>query len=265
MVKIGRLIDQVDTVETVKQHGRVTKVVGLLIESLGPSVSVGEICRIYHRGSRYPVEAEVIGFREEKVLLMPLGSMEGLAPGAEVVATGNPLLIPVDERLLGRILDGLGRPIDGKGPILDPEALYPVEADPPNPLGRPRIREPLPVGIRAMDGVLTLGKGQRVGIFSGSGVGKSTLLGMMARNTTAEINVIGLVGERGREVREFMERDLGEDGLRRSVVVVATGDKPALIRFKGALVATTIAEYFRDRGHDVMLMMDSVTRFARAQ
>lgn len=265
MGRLSHLIGKVDSIETVKNHGRVTKVVGLMIESLGPAVSVGEICRIYHRGKRKPMEAEVVGFRDDKVLLMPLGEMGAIAPGNEVVASGGPLLIPVDERLLGRILDGLGRPMDGKGPIPDPEALYSTEREPPSPLGRPRISEPLPVGIRALDGVLTLGKGQRVGIFSGSGVGKSTLLGMIARNTSAEVNVIGLCGERGREVREFMERDLGEEGLKRSVVVVATGDKPALIRLKGALVATSIAEFFRDKGYNVMLMMDSVTRFARAQ
>lgn len=206
----------------------------------------------------------MVGFKENKILLMPLGELEGIGPGCEVVACGQSFSVGVSPDLLGRVLDGLGNPIDGLGPITY-EKEYSVNNSPPNPLQRKRITEPLSFGVRAIDGILTCGKGQRVGIFSGSGIGKSTLLGMIARNTSADVNVIALVGERGREVREFLEKDLGEEGLRRSVVIVATSDQPALVRIKGAMVATTIAEYFRDQGQDVMLMMDSVTRFAMAQ
>ncbi len=244
-------------------YGRVTRVVGLTVESVGPDARLGELCWIIGPdGQRIATEA--VGFKEDNVLLMPLGDMSGISPGARVRGTGQNLQVPVGPQLLGRILDGLGRPIDGKG-LLELPQSYPLDAKPPNPLNRQRITEPLSVGVRAVDALLTLGKGQRVGIFAGSGVGKSTLLGMIARNTEADINVIALIGERGREVREFIERDLGEEGLARSVVVVATSDQPALVRVKGAQVATAIAEYFRDTGKNVLLMMDSLTRFAMAQ
>lgn len=244
--------------------GRVERMVGLIVEARGPGGTVGELCRIRDREGGDLLEAEVVGFREGKVLLMPLSWTHGVGPGCEVLALGRPLCVPVGEELMGRILDGLGRPADNR-PLPPGLEMRPVENDPPHPLERRRITEPLGLGIKAIDGLLTCGKGQRMGIFSGSGVGKSTLLGMIARYTQAHVNVIALVGERGREVREFIERDLGEEGLRRSVVVVATSDEPAMIRVKAALAATTIAEYFRDLGLDVLFMLDSVTRFAMAQ
>ena len=244
--------------------GRVSKIVGLTIESDGPEANIGELCEIKAaREGRY-VYAEVVGFREGKALLMPLGSLNGVGPGSKVVATGTNLSVPVGMDLAGRVLDGLGNPIDGGGPVRS-EASFTVDHQAPHPLARKRISEPLPLGVKAIDGLLTIGKGQRIGIFSGSGVGKSTLMGMIARNTKADINVIALIGERGREVREFLEKDLQEEGLSRSVVVVATSDQPALVRLKGAFVATAIAEYFRNGGYDVLLLMDSLTRFAMAQ
>lgn len=248
----------------IKHLGRVTKIVGLTIESLGPNVKLGELCRIYAPDSDVQVLAEVVGFRESKILLMPLDEMSGIGPGCIVEAIGHELRVSVGEQLLGRVLDGLGKPIDELEPIYSKD-MYPIESEAPDPLKRARITDVLPMGVKAIDGMLTIGKGQRVGIFAGSGVGKSTLLGMIARNTRADINVIALIGERGREVREFIEKDLGEEGLRRSVVVVATSDKPALIRQKAAKTATAIAEFFRDQGKDVMLMMDSLTRFSMAQ
>ncbi|MCD6363722.1 MAG: flagellar protein export ATPase FliI [Synergistetes bacterium] len=246
-----------------KINGKVVRVVGLVIESKGPEASVGEICEIYLKNGG-SVKAEVVGFRDDRVLLMPLGEMGSIGPGCEVVATGESLKVRVGEGLLGRVLNAFGEPIDDKGPIIW-EDEYPLSRKPPHPLKRKRIKEPISIGVRAIDGLLTCGKGQRMGIFAGSGVGKSTLLGMIARNTSAPVSVIGLVGERGREVREFIERDLGEEGLKRSVVVVATSDEPALIRLKAAFTATAIAEFFRDKGLDVILMMDSITRFAMAQ
>lgn len=247
-----------------KMNGRVTQVVGVLVESHGPAARIGEICEIYHRRSEKPLLAEVVGFREDRALLMPFGDLSEVGLGSEVVATGSPLKVRVGHSLLGRVLDGLGRPLDGKPPIeFDTEVS--VNGTPPHPLTRKRISEPLAVGVRAMDGLLTVGSGQRIGIFAGSGVGKSTLLGMIARNTSADVNVIALIGERGREVRDFLEKDLGEEGLRRSVVVVATSDQVAVTRLRGAQVASSIAEYFRDAGLNVMLMMDSVTRVAWAQ
>ena len=250
--------------EYVKYTGSVTSVIGLVIEASGPKSSIGEECYIrISKGARV-IRAEVVGFKEGKVLLMPIGDMEGIEPGCEVVATGHCVRVKVGPSLLGRILDGLGNPMDDKGPLLEDE-YYPIMNNPPPPLTRRRITENLSVGIKAIDGLLTIGKGQRMGIFSGSGVGKSTLLGMIARNTSADINVIGLVGERGREVKDFIERDLTIEGLKRSVVIVATSDQPPLVRLRGAFVATAVAEYFRDRGRDVMFMMDSITRFARAQ
>ena len=245
-----------------KFNGKVSKVVGLTIESKGPDASLGELCKIYTKDGKR-ILAEVVGFKDEDVVLMPLEDATGLRPGCEVVSTGRIVDVGVGEALKGRVLDGLGRPIDGK-PFI-PEKRYPIVNESPHPLKRKRIKEPLPVGIRAIDGFITLGKGQRIGIFAGSGVGKSVLMGMIARNTYADINVIALIGERGREVREFIERDLGEEGLKRSVVVVSTSDQPALVRVKSLLTATAIAEYFRDQGYDVMLMVDSLTRWAMAQ
>ncbi len=243
--------------------GRVEEIIGLVVSSIGPPVAVGEICRIIPPVGEV-IPAEVVGFRGNRVLLMPLGDLEGIAPGFLVKAEREPFRVPVGMGLLGRVLDGLGRPIDRKGP-LQADGTRPASGTPPKPLERKRISEPLYTGIRAIDSLLTCGKGQRMGIFSGSGIGKSVLLGMIARNTSAQVNVIALVGERGREVREFIERDLGKEGLARSVVVAVTSDQPSLIRIKGAQIATAIAEDFRDRGFDVLLMMDSVTRLALAQ
>lgn len=248
----------------IEYTGRVCKVVGLTIETEGPEANIGEICRLYTNKDGKYIYTEVVGFKDNKVLLMPLGDMDGIGPGNTVVATGNSLKVSVGLELMGRVIDGMGNPIDGKGPINCTE-YYPVNNNPPHPLERNRIIEPLPLGIKAIDGLITVGKGQRIGIFAGSGVGKSTLLGMIARNTSADINVIAFIGERGREVREFIEKDLKEEGLKRSVVVVATSDQPALIRLKGAMLATAIGEYFRDQGKDVLLLMDSLTRFAMAQ
>ncbi|HWR43168.1 flagellar protein export ATPase FliI [Sporomusa sp.] len=260
----AKYISAIHSADTMKLNGKITQIIGLVIESQGPNVNLGELCYIHPRNQNDPIPAEVVGFRENRVLLMPVGEMQGIGPGCEVVSAHRMLKVSVGRQLLGRILDGLGNPIDGKGPLIS-NTQYPLSTMPPPPLTRRRITEKLAVGVRAIDSVLTLGRGQRVGIMAGSGVGKSTLLGMIARNTEADISVIALIGERGREVREFIERDLGEEGLRRSVVVVATSDQPALVRLKGAMTATAIAEYFRDQSMDVMLMMDSVTRFAMAQ
>ncbi|MDP4173246.1 MAG: flagellar protein export ATPase FliI [Bacteroidota bacterium] len=259
--KYKRVIDRVDTI---KLNGKVTDVIGLIIVSLGPNVSVGEVCTIVNRSGREVCKAEVVGFKEGKVLSIALGEVDKISPSCEIIASGKNFTIGVGENLLGRVIDGLGNPIDGKGEIVC-SSFKSIYCEPPNPLTRTRISVPLQTGVRSIDGLLTIGKGQRVGIFAGSGVGKSVTLGMIARNTNADVNVISLVGERGREVREFLEKELGEEGIKRSVVVVATSDKPALIRMKGAYIATTIAEYFRDQGLDVVLMMDSVTRFAQAQ
>ena len=257
-------LEQLRSADLMRQYGKVRQVIGVVIESLGPNMAVGETCEISYKRTAEPVLAEVVGFRDNKVLIMPLGEQMGIGAGSDVVAHGGPLQIGVTDHLLGRVLNGLGRPMDGKGTIVaDNRAV--VTAAPPPPLSRKRVTEPLSLGIRAIDGLLTCGKGQRVGIFAGSGVGKSTVMGMIARNATADVNVIALVGERGKEVRDFIERDLGEEGLRRSVVVVSTSDQPALVRIKAAFVAMTIAEYFRDQGLDVTFMMDSVTRFAMAQ
>lgn len=261
---LSKYFDRISDATLVQYKGRVSKVVGLTIESIGPQVQVGEMCKIFPVKSDVPVMAEVVGFTENAVLLMPLGDMQGISPGATVIASGNSHEVQVGDSLLGRVLDGLGQPIDDKE-SLNVSRAYPVNNMPPNPLSRMRIREPLPLGVKVIDGMLTCGRGQRIGIFAGSGVGKSTLLGMIARNTVADINVIGLIGERGREVKEFIENDLKEEGLSRSVVVVATSDQPALVRKKGALLATSIAEYFRDQGKNVILMMDSLTRFSMAQ
>ncbi|WHY88407.1 flagellar protein export ATPase FliI [Neobacillus novalis] len=257
-------LDVLETVNPIKMNGKVTQVIGLTVESQGPDVKLGDICHILSSQQQKPIKAEVVGFRNNKVLLMPLGELHSIGPGCDVVSTGRPLTAKVGTDLLGKVLDGLGNPLDGSHL---PVGLLEVKADnlPPNPLLRPRITEPLSVGVRTIDGLLTVGKGQRVGVFAGSGVGKSTLLGMIARNTEADVNVIGLIGERGREVLDFIERDLGEEGLKKSVVIVATSDQPALIRIKGAMITTAIAEFFRDQGMNVNLMMDSVTRIAMAQ
>lgn len=263
-IDIRKYAERPESLETIKYSGRVFRVVGLTIESKGPGGKLGEMCYVYPIDSREPILAEVVGFRDENVVLMPYGDMEGIGSGSLVVATGKGLQVKVGEALLGRVLDGIGNPIDGIE-INELRHTYPVMNKPPNPLERNRISEQLSLGVKAIDSVLSCGKGQRMGIFAGSGVGKSTLLGMIARNTNADINVIALIGERGREVREFIENDLKEEGLKRSIVVVATSDQPPLVRMKGALLATSIAEYFRDKGLDVMLMMDSVTRFSMAQ
>ena len=247
-----------------KKMGKVSKVVGLTIESIGPDASLNDVCHILPKdGNGRYINAEVVGFREKRIILMPFESVDGIGPGCIVENTNSHLCVKVGDELLGRTVDGLGNPIDSE-PIED-YVEYPVDSTPPDPLKRVIIDTILPLGVKAVDGLLTIGKGQRIGIFAGSGVGKSTLMGMFARNTKADINVIALIGERGREVREFIERDLGEEGMKRSVVVVATSDKPALIRNKAAKTATAIAEYFRDQGKDVLLMMDSLTRFSMAQ
>jgi len=261
---LTRYLETIEKTDPIRLDGKISQVIGLVIESSGPAVSVGELCFIENGQVGKKIKAEVVGFKNNKVMLMPLGDMSGVNPGSLVIASGEPFSINVGEELLGRVLNGLGQPIDSKGKIFTKEKRS-VYNTPPHPLSRERIKEPLLTGIKAIDTLVTCGKGQRMGIFSGSGVGKSVLLGMIARNTSADVNVIGLVGERGREVREFIEKDLGEEGLKRSVVVVATSDQPALVRLKGALVATTIAEYFRDQGKDVLLIMDSLTRVAIAQ
>lgn len=256
------LINKVDKINTIKLTGKVKKVVGLTIEVEGIKAFVGELCKIFVEDDKV-VLAEVVGFENNGVLLMPLGVLTGVAPGSRVEATGKTLNVKVGMDLLGKVLDGLGRPMDHSKIVAEGE--YPLDNNPPDPLSRRRIKKAMPTGIRAIDGFLTCGEGQRVGIFAGSGVGKSTLLGMISRYSGADVNVIGLIGERGREVKDFIEKDLGEEGLKKSVVVVATSDQPPLLRLKGAFTATAIAEYFRDKGLNVMLMMDSVTRFAMAQ
>jgi flagellum-specific ATP synthase len=244
--------------------GKVVNVVGLTIESAGPDAKLGDLCMIRpSSGDQPPAMAEVVGFKDRRTLLMPYGIVTGIGAGSIVVNTGEPLKVYAGDALLGQTLDGLGRFPDGS--VLENGTKYSVDAQPPDPMSREIIDEILPLGVRAVDGLITVGKGQRIGIFAGSGVGKSTLMGMFARNTKADINVIALIGERGREVREFIERDLGPEGMKRSVVVVATSDKPALERKKAAMTATAIAEYFRNQGKDVLLMMDSLTRFSMAQ
>ena len=253
-----------DRTDPIKHVGVVRKVTGILIESVGPSAVLGELCQIHIPRSEEPVWAEVVGFHDNRVQLMPYDAVEHLEPGCLVTAMGEPLMIPVSDDLKGRVLGSMGRPIDGRG-IVGAADWYPVQNTPPDVLSRQRIDRRITTGIRSLDALCAVGKGQRLGIFSGSGVGKSTLLGMIARHTSADINVIALIGERGREVREFIENDLGEEGLARSIVIVSSSNTPPLARVRGAYVATAIAEYFRDRGNDVMLLFDSVTRFARAQ
>lgn len=254
----------VDNADTFNYYGKVSRITGLTVESIGPLTQIGEVCEITSLDGNTKVMAEVTGFRDNKVILMPYGSMGGIGSGSKVVSTKKSLQVRISEDLKGRILDGLGRPIDGKGDIEGGE-FFPTDNTPPNPMKRKRIKDILPLGIKALDGLITCGTGQRVGIFAGSGVGKSTLLGMIARNAEADINVIILVGERGRELNDFIEKDLKAEGLKKSIIVVATSDQPALIRLKSAMVGTAIAEYFREKGKNVLLMMDSVTRFAMAQ
>lgn len=260
------LLHVIKTIDSFKRFGKVTKVTGIMIESRGPESSIGDVCLIYVGGGtrKRKILAEVVGFRDEFVMLMPYTNVQDIAPGCYVEATAKPLEIKVGQALIGNVIDALGFPLDHR---LLPKGLTPIPTDqsPPNPMERPPIREQINVGVRSIDSLLSVGRGQRVGIFAGSGVGKSTLMGMIARNSSADLNVIGLIGERGREVREFIEHDLGEEGLKRSIVVVATSDQPALMRIKGAYTTTAIAEYFRDKGLNVMLMMDSVTRVAMAQ
>lgn len=243
-------------------EGVVRNVIGLTIEVEGIKAFVGEVCEIYN-DRKLPVTCEVVGFKEGKVLLMPLGELKGISPGCKVVPTGRQLSVKCSEELFGKVLDGLGNPLEEY--TISSGTVYPLDREPPDPLKRRRIEKVIPTGVRSIDGFLTVGEGQRIGIFAGSGVGKSTTLGMIARYAQADVNVIALVGERGREVLDFIERDLGEEGLKRSIIVCATSDKPALVRLKGAFTATAIAEYFRDKGKKVILMMDSVTRFAMAQ
>lgn len=259
------LITHLDELELTTVHGRITEVVGMLIKAVIPQVKMGEVCMI-KRDMAEPLMAEVVGFTREEVFLSPLGNMQGIGPSSEVIPLRMPLHIKVGPGLLGRVLDGLGKPLDfeTKGPLTDVDESFPVIASPPDPLTRQKIDEPISVGVRCIDGVLTCGKGQRIGIFAAAGGGKSTLLGMIARNAKADINVISLIGERGREVREFLENDLGPEGMARSVIIVSTSDQAAQLRLNAAYVGTAIAEYFREQGKTVILMMDSVTRFARA-
>ncbi|CAM3751948.1 flagellar protein export ATPase FliI [Alkalicoccus chagannorensis] len=261
-MKLKELKESLHELKPYKQYGKVTRVIGLMIESEGPQASIGDMCSILVRG-REDILAEVIGFREQQVLLMPYDRIDSIAPGSLVETWNKPLEVSVGHSLIGSVIDGLGRPMEEHGAA--GLKKYSTDNDPPNPMTRPRIMEPLSLGVRAVDTMLTLGKGQRVGIFAGSGVGKSTLMAMTAKNSDADINVIALIGERGREVRDFIERDLGPEGRKNSIVVVATSDKPALMRIKGALTATAVAEYFRSQGMNVNLMMDSVTRVAMAQ
>jgi flagellum-specific ATP synthase len=253
-----------DAISPLAVHGRIAEAVGIVIEGYGQVTSIGELCDITRNDGTGTVQAEVVGFRGERALLMPLGEMRGIGPGSHLIMQGRQASAQVGPGLLGRVLDGLGAPLDGKGPIAA-QAEYPLYAPAPNPMQRQRIAKPLDLGIRAINGLLTCGRGQKVGILSGSGVGKSVLLGMLSRQTAADVNVIALIGERGREVKEFLERDLKPEGLARSVVVVVTSDQPPLLRIRGTFLATAIAEYFRDAGKQVLLMMDSLTRFAHAQ
>jgi ATP synthase in type III secretion protein N len=262
----GKYLDQIDRAAPFHVRGKVKEVIGLLVRAVVPDAWIGEICLICSSRSSQPVKAEVVGFRDGDVLLMPLGELVNIGPQSEVIPTGNCLTVAVGEGLLGRVLNGLGEPMDheSKGPLKCNET-FPVLGSPPDPLKRQRVQRPISLGVRAIDAVLTAGEGQRIGLFAAAGGGKSTLLGMIARNTEADVNVITLVGERGREVRDFIEQDLGPEGMKRSVVVCATSNESSLVRLKAAYVGTAIAEYYRNQGLKVILMMDSVTRFARAQ
>jgi flagellum-specific ATP synthase len=251
-IEISKIKQTLKQKQIIVKSGKITQVIGMVIESEGPKVPIGEVCILKDKKGNEITRTEIVGFKNNKILSMVLGNTENISPGMEIIATGKPLTVNLGDGLLGRVIDGIGNPLDNLGPI---ETTYSrsIYAEPPNPLNRKRISEPITTGIRAIDGLITFGKGQRVGIFAGSGVGKSTTIGMIARNSSADVNVISLIGERGREVREFIEKDLGKEGLERSVVVCATGDTPALLRIKSALLATTIAEYFRDKGLDVKI------------
>jgi len=263
-IDVSKYIESLSKSDTIERAGRVTKIVGLAVEATGPPAKIGDVCEMFSLNNDKSLRAEIIGFREGQTLLMPFGSLEGIGLGSYVVYTGKQLRVPVGMSLIGKVLDALGNPFDGsEHDKID--AWYPADNMPPNPLERERIKEALPLGIKAIDSMLTVGKGQRLGIFAGTGVGKSTILGMMSRYAVADINVIVLVGERGREVRDFIEKDLGEEGLKKSVLVIATSDQPALLRLKCAMTGTAIAEYFRDQGCKVLMLMDSLTRFAMAQ
>ncbi|MBP0726239.1 flagellar protein export ATPase FliI [Bacillus sp. RG28] len=264
-MQLSNVIQNLSSIDTFRRYGKVLRVIGLMIESKGPKASIGDLCFIYlDRAQTKKVYAEVVGFRDENVLLMPFTNLNDISPGSMVETTGKPLQVKVGTSLIGQVLNSIGEPLNGSEL---PKGLssVPTDAEPPNPMQRPTIKDKVEVGVKVIDSMLSVGTGQRMGIFAGSGVGKSTLMGMIARNTNADINIIALIGERGREVREFIEKDLGPEGLKRSIVVVATSDQPALMRLKGALTASAIAEYFRDRGMNVMFMMDSVTRVAMAQ
>jgi flagellar protein export ATPase FliI len=259
--KINQIINNTDTLEI---KGKIDKIIGMVIESTGPNADIGTVCRIYNSKNTGYIKAEIVGFKENKVLLMPYEELTGIVKGSIVESTGDTLKVPVGDSLISRVIDGFGNPIDGKGDI-NPDTFYPAQNTPSNPLLRPQINEPIIMGVKAIDSLLTCGKGQRMGIFSGSGVGKSTLMGMISRNIEADVNVIALVGERGREVRGFIEKDLKEAGLKKTVLVVATSDQSAMMRMNCAFTATAIAEYFKDQGRNVLLMMDSLTRFAMAK
>jgi len=261
-IDLENLEKRLNNINMTRNFGHINRVIGLVIESIGPEASIGELCLIETEEEN--IKAEVVGFDDNKVLMMPIGEMDGIKPGARVTATDERLKVRVGKNLLGKVLDGTGQVISQNNPNVAGLKEVNVNNCPPDPMKRSRIKEPLSLGIRCIDGLLTCGKGQRLGIFAGSGVGKSTLLGMAARNTNADINVIGLIGERGREVKDFLEKDLGEEGLKRSIVIVATSDQPALVRVKAANIATAVAEFFRSQGEDVLLMMDSVTRVAMA-
>ncbi len=256
--------DVLDRLDPMAVHGRIVQAAGLVLEGFGPATSIGELCEVSREDGGTPLNAEVVGFRGDRIILMPLGDTRGVGPGSRLTMKGRPASVSVGPRLLGRVIDGLGQPLDDKGPV-EAEALYPLYQAPLNPLERSRISQPLDVGIRAINALLTCGLGQKIGIFAGAGVGKSILLGMLSRNVVADVSVIALIGERGREVKEFLERDLRPESLQRTVVVVATSDQPPLVRLRGAFLATAIAEYFRDQGRHVLLLMDSLTRFAQGQ
>ncbi len=260
----NKYLEIIKTTPSIKEIGKITEIIGLTIESDGPKSSIGDLCYICNNYNDVPTLAEVVGFKRDKILLMPLANPDGIQPGALVINSGGAMKIGVGNQLIGRVLDGLGRPIDTLGDIRFSEYRS-TRADAINPLKRKRITEALALGIKSVDGFMTLGKGQRMGIFAGSGVGKSTTIGMMAKNTSADLNVIALIGERGREVKEFIEEILGPEGMKRSIVIAATSEQPSLVKIKAAFVATSIAEYFRDKGLDVLFMLDSITRIAMAQ
>ncbi|MBC5635961.1 flagellar protein export ATPase FliI [Ornithinibacillus sp. BX22] len=265
-MNIENYLNRIEEADVYKRFGKIHRVVGIMIESVGPAANIGEVCYIHpglNKGKK-PVLAEVVGFNNENIILMPYNEVSEIGPGCLVESTGKPLTVKIGRSLIGNVIDSLGKPLDGSE-LPNGLSNYLTEQAPPNPMSRPTINEPIQVGVKAIDSMLTVGRGQRIGLFAGSGVGKSTLLGMIARNSKADINVIALIGERGREVREFIEKDLGQEGLHKSIVVVATSDQPALMRIKGAYTATAIAEYFRELGYNVNLMMDSVTRVAMAQ